>query len=298
MTYESEVSINRPRAWRWLAGTVFIIITWQLVGLLLTIGAAGFFDYDLQLLFATDDASLAEVRQLPAWSTAATVLISFVPLFISTLLAYRFFLRRNMRALFTSREKYSWRNTWIGFAVMSVMLLALGGSDLLLNSDSYTWNWQLTAFFPYLLIAFTLLPIQTTAEELFFRGWLQQWLDNGRRSIWVICFAGGFLFAAPHMFNPEVSGNELLLPLISYASTGFMLAWVSFRDKTLEIAIGAHFSNNLLAALFISSADSALPSVSLFTTPEINWGFSALISVLMVPIFIWLTRRWRDKVSL
>lgn len=297
MAIDIENRSLRPKAWRWLAGTLFIIIAWQAVGLILTIGTADFFDYDLESLFATDDATLAEVRKLPAWSTAATVLISFVPLFLATLLAYRLFLRRNIRALFTSQDKYSWRNTWIGFAVMSMILLILGGSDLLLNSDSYTWSLQLSVFLPYLLIAFTLLPIQTTAEELFFRGWLQQWLDNGRRSIWFICFAGGLLFAAPHMFNPEVSGNDLLLPLISYAATGFMLAWVSFRDKSLEIAIGAHFANNLLAALFISSTDSALPSVSLFTTPEVNWGFSAVISVLIVPIFIWLTRRWRDRVS-
>jgi len=30
---------------------------------------------------------------------------------------------------------------------------------------------------------------------------------------------------------------------------------VTYRDKSLELAIGAHFANNLLAALFISSQD-------------------------------------------
>jgi hypothetical protein len=74
-----------------------------------------------------------------------------------------------------------------------------------------------------------------------------------------------------------------------------MLAWVTYRDKSLELAIGAHFANNLLAALLVSSQDSALPSVSLLTVPEVAWGPAALVSVVMVPIFIWLTGRWGAK---
>jgi len=74
-----------------------------------------------------------------------------------------------------------------------------------------------------------------------------------------------------------------------------MLAWVTYRDKSLELAIGAHFANNLLAALLVSSQDSALPSVSLLTLPEVAWGPAALVSVIMVPIFIWLTGRWGAK---
>jgi hypothetical protein len=74
-----------------------------------------------------------------------------------------------------------------------------------------------------------------------------------------------------------------------------MLAWVTYRDKSLELAIGAHFANNLLAALLVSSQDSALPSVSLLTVPEVAWGPAALVSVIMVPIFIWLTNRWGAK---
>jgi membrane protease YdiL (CAAX protease family) len=76
-----------------------------------------------------------------------------------------------------------------------------------------------------------------------------------------------------------------------------MLAWVTYRDKTLEIAIGAHFANNLLTALLVSTEDSVLPSVSLFTIPEISWGPAAVVSVLIVPIFIWLTGKWNAKVA-
>jgi len=286
---------TRPRLWRWIFGTLFIVTTWQVLGLALTFLLASYFDLDVELLFSTADEDLAAIRALPAWSSAATILISFLPLFIATLLAYRIFLKKNIKSLFTSRDAYSYKRTWIGFASLALISSAFGSFDLILNWDSYTFSFKASAFLPYLLIAFTLLPIQTTAEELFFRGWIQRWLDNGKKKQWSISILSGAIFSLPHLANPEVAGNELIFPIISYGATGFMLAWVTYRDKSLELAIGAHFANNLLAALLVSSQDSALPSVSLFSVPEVAWGPAALVSVIMVPIFIWLTNRWGAK---
>lgn len=295
---EFAVTANRPRLWRWLIGTIAIFVGWQLFGLFLTIGTANLFGYDVDLLFSTDSSDIELVRQQEPWSTAATVLISFLPLFAFTVIAYRFLLQLPLRHLFTFHSRYSWTRTWIGFATFGGMLLFSGGIDLVLNPSSYEWSWRASAFLPYLLVSLTLLPIQTTSEELFFRGWLQQWIDNGKRKVWSISLIGGLLFAAPHMANPEVSGNDLYFPILSYGATGFMLSWVTWRDRSLEVAIGAHFANNLLAGVFISTQDSALPSASLFTTPEIAWGASAIVSVVMVPIFIWLTGKWNAKVAL
>ena len=287
--------MTRPRLWRWILGTIFIVTTWQVLGLGLTFLLASYFDLDVELLFSTADEDLATIRALPAWSSATTVLISFLPLLIATLLAYRIFLKKNLKSLFTSHDKYSYKRTWIGFASLALISSAFGSIDLILNWDSYTFSFKASAFLPYLLIAFTLLPIQTTAEELFFRGWIQRWLDNGKKKQWSISILSGAIFSLPHLANPEVAGKELFFPIISYGATGFMLAWVTYRDKSLELAIGAHFANNLLAALLVSSQDSALPSVSLFSVPEVAWGPAALFSVIMVPIFIWLTNRWGAK---
>ncbi|MEY3374221.1 MAG: hypothetical protein RIT18_852, partial [Actinomycetota bacterium] len=119
----------------------------------------------------------------------------------------------------------------IGALVMSLLLLGTGLPDFIFNNDSYTWSFDAARFFPYLLVAFTLIPLQTTAEEVFYRGWIQQRLENGRRSIYLVSVIGGALFALPHLGNPEVSGN-LLLPILGYGSTGFMLTWVTMRDQS------------------------------------------------------------------
>ena len=62
---------SRPRLWRWFVGTISILIAWQVFGAILTIGVALYFGFDLEVLFATDHAGLAQQRELPPWSAAA-----------------------------------------------------------------------------------------------------------------------------------------------------------------------------------------------------------------------------------
>jgi hypothetical protein len=35
----------------------------------------------------------------------------------------------------------------------------------------------------------------------------------------------------------------------------------------------------------------------LFTTPDVPWVTAAIFSVLIIPIFIWLTGKWNAKVA-
>ena len=49
----------------------------------------------------------------------------------------------------------------------------------------------------------------------------------------------GFIFALPHLANPEVGGEDLIR-IVGYIAVGTGWAWVTLRDGTLELAIGAH----------------------------------------------------------
>jgi membrane protease YdiL (CAAX protease family) len=291
-----ESSTNRPRVWRWIAGTLLILFSWTLVGAILTAAVAHLFQLDLKALAGSDLASRAKLSTYPTWRSASAILISFLPLLTTTLIAYRTILNKPAMEIFSETLKLNPRRIGRGALVMSGILIVTSLPDLFLNRSDYTFTFKASQFIPYLAIAAILIPMQTSAEELFYRGWIQQWLDNGRRPIWVVSLANGALFALPHLANPEVNG-ELFLAVIGYGATGFMFSWVSFRDRSIEISLGAHAANNLLAGLLVTSADSALPSSSIFTTPTVTWGPAAIVSVLIVPIFIWLTRKPADKVT-
>lgn len=295
---EASMSFNpRPKLWRWILGTFIILISWLVIGAIITAIVAEQFGLDLQVLAGTDKESLATIRSYEPWQAGSAVLVSFLPLLLVPILLHRYLLRLPLKVLFTRSNRSFSREVFIGAFVMSLLLLGTGLPDFIFNNDSYTWSFDAARFFPYLLVAFTLIPLQTTAEEVFYRGWIQQRLENGRRSIYLVSIIGGVLFALPHLGNPEVSGN-LLLPILGYGSTGFMLTWVTMRDQSMGLAVGAHAANNILAGLIVSSTDSALPSASIWVTPEIQWGPAAFFSVLFIPLFIWLTKKWSDRVAL
>lgn len=288
---------QRPKLWRWILGTFIILVSWLILGAILTAVFAGLFGLDLLALAGTDKESLATIRSYEPWQAGSTVLVSFLPLLLVPILLHRYLLRLPLKELFTRSNRSFSREVLIGALVMSLLLLGTGLPDFIFNNDSYTWSFDAAKFFPYFLVAFTLIPLQTTAEEVFYRGWIQQRLENGRRSIYLVSVIGGVLFALPHLGNPEVSGN-LLLPILGYGSTGFMLTWVTMRDQSMGLAVGAHAANNILAGLIVSSTDSALPSASIWVTPEIQWGPAAFFSVLFIPLFIWLTAKWRGRVAI
>ena len=285
---------NRPSLIRWSIGTFLILISWLIIGALLTGFAANLFNIDIAALAGENPSLLASYQP---WQAATTILVSFVPLLLMPLILQRLLLKGGYRQLFTRSNQSFGREVRIGAMVMASILLITAVPDMALNSSAYEWTFNLNSFLPYLLVAAILIPMQTTAEEVFYRGWVQQRLENGRRSIWFVSIANGFLFALPHLANPEVNG-ELFLAILGYGSSGFMFAWVTMRDQSIGIAVGAHAANNILAGLFVTSEDSSLPAASLWTTPAVSWLPSTIISLLMIPLFIWLTGKYNKSKDL
>lgn len=290
------LSPSRPRLRRWILGTFLIILAWVLFGSILTGLTADRFNINLDVLATDSDESRAILSSYAPWQTASTILISFVPLLIASVALHRYLLRLPVRTLFTRNQRKLSKEVAVGAIAMAIIIFFSGAPDFIFNQENYDFNFDLAKFLPYLLIAFTLIPIQTSAEEVFFRGWIQQRLENGRRSIWLVSLIGGALFAIPHLSNPEVNG-QLFFAILGYGASGFMFAWVSMRDQSIGIALGAHAANNIMASLLVSSADSALPSVSIWTTPAVDWFSAAILSIVTVPLFIWLTARLGRRIT-
>lgn len=293
---EQEPVETRPALWRWILGTVVILGGWLVIGTVLTAVVVGLFGLDLQAIAGVDDKSRAIVSSYEPWQAASSILISFLPLLMLPIALHQLLLKQDLKSLFTRSSRSFSSEVFQGAAVMAALLIVAGLPDLLINSDDYKWTFDASRFLPYLFVAATLIPMQTTAEEVFYRGWIQQRLENGRRSIWFVSLASAALFALPHLGNPEVNG-ELFLAVLGYGASGFMFAWVTMRDKSIGVAVGAHAANNILAGLLVSTADSALPAASIWTTPSVSWGPAAIFSILMIPAFIWLTGKWNAKVA-
>ncbi len=280
------------RGWRWILGTLFILGSWLIGGTILGLALLPYTGVNPSALFTNGDIFGA----MPGWGFLFFALITFVPLFLSTLIAYRFILGVKLRFLFSTINRFRWWRVALGFWVWVILMggpvIVAVASDL----DAYRFNFNPVAFVPYLLVALVLFPIQTTAEELFFRGWIIQWAAKRNANIVWLSALSGVLFTLPHLVNPEAAG-DMWGAFFGYFSVGFALGWVTVRDRSLEVAIGAHLSNNLFAALVVGYEGGALPAEALFITESLEWGSSNLASLLIVPLFILATRAGRPKVT-
>ena len=141
-------------------------------------------------------------------------------------------------------------------------------------------------FFPFAVVVLLLTPMQTTAEELLFRGYLLQATGHLGRNFWILALVNGFLFMVPHLGNPELAASAILLPLF-YLSIGAFFAFITLRDNSAELAIGAHAANNLYSALFANYTNSALQTESIFLVTELDAVY-ALASFWAMAILFYL----------
>jgi membrane protease YdiL (CAAX protease family) len=296
MAYPLRLRFTPPvriKRWRFWLGTLAIVFAWAVAGTVLSLVAIPFTGVDVVALFVEGDMFGA----FPGWGFMVFALVSFIPLLVGTILAYRFILGRPIKQLFAVSVPFRWRRVWWGF--FAWLLVMLGPSIALIvafpQESGYQWNFQAATFIPFAIVTILLIPVQTTAEEVFFRGWLMQWFSQRFSSVWILSALSGIAFALPHMANPEAL-NQPALAFTTYASVGFVLGWVSVRDRSLEIAIGAHAAHNLFLSLVAGYEGGALPAEALFVTDSAELGIGSVVfTAVLIPVFILVSRWGHEK---
>lgn len=107
--------------------------------------------------------------------------------------------------------------------------------------------------------------IQTSAEEILFRGYIQQSLAARFRSPVIWMGVPSVLFALGHYLPSQAGDNAVLIALWA-GLFGLLSADLTARAGTLGPAIALHLFNNIVALLVISLPGS-LNGLSLFTLP-------------------------------
>jgi membrane protease YdiL (CAAX protease family) len=107
-----------------------------------------------------------------------------------------------------------------------------------------------------------MVPLQTSFEEYLFRGYLMQGLGVLSKSRWVPLFITSIAFGLLHIANPEIEKIGYIL-LIHYIGTGFLLGIMTLMDEGLELALGFHAANNLIASLLLTADWTAFQTNSI-----------------------------------
>jgi len=150
------------------------------------------------------------------------------------------------------------------------------------------------AFLPLALLG---ILIQTGAEELVFRAYLQQQLAVRFASSLVWMVLPSVLFGMAHYAPAEMGANTWLV-VAATGLFGLIAADLTARTGALGLAWGLHFANNFLAILLVS-AMGGLDGLALFHLPEgdenvlrgLLLGDMALIVTVWAACRLWLRRR-------
>lgn len=195
----------------------------------------------------------------------ALTLLTFVAGFFALFFCVRYIHRKNVLDIVTSRPKFNWKRFFFGagvWAALSVITMTITICSR--ENNEIIFQFDFANFIGLAVISLLLLPFQTAFEEIMFRGYLMQGFALFFKSRWLSFVIVAILFGLMHGANPEVKnfGAEVALP--QYIVMGLLLGFIALKDEGLELAIGLHAANNILAALTFTSDASALQTHALF----------------------------------
>jgi uncharacterized protein len=278
--------------WRSSLAILLMLVSWQVIGAIPSAMLLVWMAFNGQLHFGSTPSSLPGMDTLAGFIALMLASVFFLG---GIFLAMQFIHKRPLRTLVTPARSLDWGRLFQGFWVWLGLIAVMSLVEALVYPGRYVWTFDLSRFLPFLFLALIFIPIQTSAEELFFRGYLLQQVGLHVKNIWVLSCISGLLFGLPHLLNPEATVNYPLLGFY-YFAFGFSLAFITLRDGKLELALGAHAANNLFSVIIANYTITALPSPSIFTIQVLDAFFSVPAAVLGMGIFVFLfIGPWRGK---
>ena len=190
------------------------------------------------------------------------MLLSFAIGLLALLLVVKFIHKQTINSLTTSRKKIDWRRFWFSFILWGFVTVIFIVIEFLSSPENYVLNFDLIPFLVLLSIAVIMVPLQTSFEEYLFRGYLMQGLGVLSKNRWVPLFITSIAFGLLHIANPEIEKIGYIL-LIHYIGTGFLLGIMTLMDEGLELALGFHAANNLIASLLLTADWTAFQTNSI-----------------------------------
>lgn len=223
----------------------------------------------------------------------ALTLLSFTAGFFALLLCVKYVHQKPYTSIVTARRKIDWKRIFFGAGIWGALtIVAFIIQYFTTDSSEIQFQFEPLRFLGLLVVSLALFPFQTSFEELLFRGYLMQWSALLFKYRWVAVLLTGLLFGAMHGANPEVGAYGVLVAMPQYILMGLILGYVAVKDDGMELSLGLHLANNILAAITFTSDASALQTNALFkdlNPTASHWD--TLIMLVAGVLFIWICNR-------
>ena len=210
----------------------------------------------------------------------------FVGVLLVLYLGVKYLHKRPFRSLITPENAINWNKIFFSFGFWIFLSISFECILYILYPGDYSFHFEVKTFIPLLLIGLLILPIQTTTEELVFRGYLLQGIVHFYKAPWLALLITSILFGLVHSANPEIAEYGAIPMQMYYVGAGLFLGLITIFDNSLELAIGIHAATNFFGAVVVTYEGSVLQTDTLFKTSQINPWVALLIFALAAVIFM------------
>jgi uncharacterized protein len=223
--------------------------------------------------------------------------VIYIGMFVGIWIAVRFVHKRSITSLITASSRVNWNQIWWGFGIYFGLFTVFTFVDFMIFPNHYSVNvFNFSDFLLLFVIVLILVPIQTTVEELIFRGFLLQWFAKKLSNPIILSLIIAVIFGSLHFANPEMDRSVLWIGL-NYVFVGFMLTFIAVKMGSLELSIGVHAANNMLLSWFLADSNSVNGNIpAIFRMNDDSPVFSLLWSICIFAIFyIMSMRKYKGK---
>ncbi|GHT79407.1 abortive infection protein [Bacteroidia bacterium] len=211
------------------------------------------------------------------------MLLPTVVSLIFTILLIKSLHRRTFAETVNGRKKIRFNRFFMGVLVWGILMAIYLIGDYWANPQNYVLQFDWKAFIPLLLISVLFIPLQTTSEELLFRGYLAQGIAGWTKNRWLAVLIPGLLFGLLHISNPEVKEFGFWLAMPQYVFFGLLFGLIAVLDDGIELPMGMHAINNVFLSLFTTHSASALQTDAVFEIKSLDPA-KDLVSLIIIGI--------------
>ncbi len=282
--------------WRYLVGTIIIfLIGWQILGAIPLTVVSFLKAEGLSNFLTASESAFASLFPDKSNLYLLLMLLTFIGGFISLLLVIKFLHKQTLKQLTTTRMNMDWGRFFFGFGLIAFLSIITTGLDFYNNPDDYVVQFELVPFLIMFVIVILFIPIQTSFEEYFFRGYLMQGIGVAAKNKWVPLIITSVIFGGLHFFNPEVDkiGN---IAMVYYIGTGLFLGIITLMDEGMELALGFHAGTNMIIALLVTTDWTVFQTNSiLLDLSEPSTGIEVALPVFIIYPILLAIMAWKYK---
>jgi membrane protease YdiL (CAAX protease family) len=287
-TYLDIARQGKNSWWRYLLGTLIIAFFWLVIGSI----ASAIFLFSPSI---TNGLNPLEFLRKPSIWGYLIINFQFLFFLLGIFLTVKWLHQRQFLTLVGADAAIRWKRFFKGFAVWFLIQSIIFGISIILNPSNLEFTFKPVQWLILLACAVILTPIQTSTEELFFRGYILQGFGLITKQPLILMIINGVLFMLPHLANPEVQRGFLGMALY-YFAFGVFCTLLTLKDNRLELALSIHAANNLFIVLFVSTEDSAIRVPSMWLLKDVGTPESTLIWFLIeCALFYFLIFNGRSK---